>query len=207
MATVTRSTASSPSPVRPTPPRRAAPRRFVSEDGLLSVKDWLALGDVKPRYELIDGKLVQKMTTTRKHTKSAGKFLVQCDNWGTPLGWPFFPAGTGIYISERVGYVPDVVGFKLGVELDPDSAMDGPPFLVVEMLSNATKSKDRNEKKRNYAKIGIGIYVIIDPDAQIFEVYRLENQKYGAPETLKDDEIWQPLELPGLRLELQKLWM
>ena len=165
------------------------------------------MGDVKPRYELIDGKLIQKMTTTRKHTKSAGKFLVQCDNWGTSLGWQFFPEGTGIYISERVGYVPDVVGFKPGVELDPDSAMDGPPFLVVEVLSTGTRNKDRNEKKRNYAKIDISIYILIDPDAQTFEVYRLENQKYGAPETLKENDVWQPAELPGLRLELAQLWM
>lgn len=187
--------------------RRAAPRRFVSDDGLLSVKDWLALGDVKPRYELIDGKLVQKMTTARKHTKAAGFFLVQCINWGTILGWQFFPEGTGIYISERIGYVPDVVGFEPGVELNPDAAMDGPPFLVVEVLSTGTKSKDRNQKKRNYAAVGISLYVIIDPDAQVFEAYRLEDQKYGAPEILKDSDIWQPAELPGLRLELTQLWM
>jgi Uma2 family endonuclease len=199
MATISRSTVSKP--------KRVTPLRFVSEDGLLSVKDWLALGDVKPRYELIDGKLVQKMTTTRKHTKAAGFFLVQCINWGTALGWQFFPEGTGVYINERTGFVPDVVGFKPGVELNPDAAIDGPPYLIVEVLSIGTKSKDRNQKKRGYAQIGIEIYIIIDPDAQTFEVYRLENNTYGAPETLKDAEIWQPAELPGLRLELSQLWM
>jgi Uma2 family endonuclease len=202
MATISRSSVSKTKSVR-----RAAPRRFVSDDGLLSVKDWLALDDVKPRYELIDGKLVQKMTTSRKHTKAAGFFLVQCINWGTSLGWQFFPEGTGVYISERIGYVPDVVGFKPGIELDPDSAMDGPPYLVVEVLSTGTKNKDRNAKKQNYAKIGIALYIIIDPDAQTFEAYRLENDKYGAPETLKDAEIWQPTELPGLALQLSQLWM
>ncbi len=187
--------------------RRSTPRRFVSEDGLLSIKDWLALDDVKPRYELINGKLVQKMTTTRKHTKAAGLFLIQCHNWGSASGWQFFPEGTGVYVSERVGYVPDVVGFKPETQLDPDAAIDGPPFLVVEVLSTATQAKDRNAKKRDYAKIGIAIYILIDPDAQTFEAHRLETDKYGAPETLKDAEIWQPAELPGLRLELAQLWM
>jgi Uma2 family endonuclease len=202
MATITRPGQPSSKTTRP-----SAPRRFVSEDGLLAVKDWLALGDVKPRYELINGKLVQKMTTARKHTKAAGKFLIQCDNWGASIGWQFFPEGTGIYVSERVGYVPDVVGFSPDTELDADSTIDGSPFLVVEVLSPSTAKKDRNEKKVNYAKIGVALYILIDPDTKQFEAYRLEGDKYGAPEVLRENEVWQPAELPGLRLELSQLWM
>jgi Uma2 family endonuclease len=201
MATITRSS----QPRKTT--RSSAPRPFVSEDGLLAVKDWLALGDVKPRYELIHGKLVQKMTTSRRHTKAAGKFLIQCDIWGASNGWQFFPEGTGVYVSERIGYVPDVVGFEPNTQLDPDSVIDGSPFLVVEVLSPSTAAKDRNEKKINYAKIGVSLYILIDPDTKTFEAYRLEDQKYGAPEALRDNDVWQPAELPGLRLELSQLWM
>lgn len=32
----------------------------ISDDGLLSVRDWLAMGETKPHYELINGRLVQK---------------------------------------------------------------------------------------------------------------------------------------------------
>ncbi|BCM91423.1 hypothetical protein IAD21_03295 [Abditibacteriota bacterium] len=179
----------------------------ISDDGLLSVHNWLAMGETKPHYELINGQLVQKMTTTRKHARAAGRFLTQCDNWSESSGWEFFPEGTGVYISERVGYIPDVVGFAPGDELDRNVSMGGAPFLVVEVLSPATAAKDRTDKKRNYARIGVQIYILIDPDEKTLEVFRLTGNRYGAPEVLRDNDIWTPTELAGLELRLEKLWM
>ncbi|RYX83044.1 Uma2 family endonuclease [bacterium] len=179
----------------------------ISDDGLLSIRDWLAMGETKPHYELINGQLVQKMTTTRKHSKAAGKFLTQCDVWGESSGWQFFPEGTGVYISERIGYIPDVTGFTPGVELDRNASMGSAPFLVVEVLSPATAIKDRTDKKRNYARIGVQIYILIDPDQRTLEVFRLAGTRYGFAETLRDSDIWKPTELTGLELHLEKLWM
>lgn len=180
---------------------------IISDDGLLSVRDWLAMGETKPHYELIDGQLVQKMTTTRKHARAAGRFLTQCDNWSESSGWEFFPEGTGVYISERIGYIPDVVGFAPGEELDRNVSMGSAPFLIVEVLSPATATKDRTDKKRNYARIGVQIYILIEPDQKTLEVFRLNGNQYGAPETLHDNDVWKPAELAGLELHLEKLWM
>jgi len=182
-------------------------KEFVSEDGLLSVRDWLVMGETKPHYELINGQLIQKMTTTRKHTRAAGKFLVQCDVWAEKRGWEFFPEGTGVYVSERIGYVPDVVGFGPGVEINPNAAVEGAPTLVVEVLSPSTATRDRTQKKRDYARIGVQIYILLDPNNKKMEVFRLKANRFGPPETLRENEIWTPAELPELRLELGKLWM
>lgn len=180
---------------------------IISDDGLLSVSNWLAMGETKPHYELINGQLVQKMTTRRKHTQAAGMFLFQCIGWGQTSGWQFFPEGTGVYISERMGYIPDVVGFRPGAEVDPEAAMEGAPTLVVEVLSPATAAKDRTDKKRNYARIGVQIYILIDPDQKTLEVFRVNGTRYGTPEILRDNDIWKPAELVGLELQLEKLWM
>jgi Uma2 family endonuclease len=180
---------------------------FVSLDGLLTVDDWAALPDTKPRYELIDGKLVQKMTTTRRHTKAAGKFLRICDEWSDESGWQFFPEGTGVTITRRSGYVPDVVGFKPNAILDPDASYSDAPFLVAEVLSPGTAEKDRTLKLRDYARAGVPMYLLIDPSAHTLEVYRLQDDTYGAPEVLRENDVWQPDELPGLRVELARLWM
>ena len=182
-------------------------KAFVSDDGLLSVRDWLAMGETKPHYELINGELVQKVTTTRKHTKAAGFFLFQCLLWAENNGWQFFPEGTGVYVSERIGYIPDVVGFIPGTELNRDAAMGSAPFLTVEVLSPATAAKDRTQKKRDYARIGVQIYILIDPDEKTMEVFRLNGNRYSAPETLRDGDIWKPAELTGLEVQLSKLWM
>lgn len=182
-------------------------KEFVSEDGLLSVRDWLVMGETKPHYELINGQLIQKMTTTRKHTRAAGKFLVQCDVWAEKRGWEFFPEGTGVYVSERIGYVPDVVGFGPGVEINPNAAVEGAPTLVVEVLSPSTATRDRTQKKRDYARIGVQIYILLDPNNKTMDVFRLKGNRFGPPETLRENEVWAPQELPELRLELEKLWM
>jgi Uma2 family endonuclease len=199
----------------PTPkkrlPRKPTERHdeFVSLDGLFTVEQWGAMPDVNPRYELIDGKLVQKMTTTRKHSKAAGKFLIARDRWAEDHqnGWQFFPEGTGVMINVHRGYVPDVVGFTPDAELNPDEAVGGAPFSVVEVLSPGTSKKDRTDKRRDYAVIGVPIFILIDTDARSMEVYRCENNTYGTPEILKNDDVWQPAELPGLRLETARLWM
>lgn len=184
-----------------------APERIVSIDSLFSVDEWAAMPDKKPRYQLVDGRLVQKMTTRRKHTKSVGSFLVQCSNWGENSGWQFFPEGTGVKINERTGYVPDIVGFAPGAIIDPEENYSVAPFLVVEVLSPGSVRRDTIEKKRDYASIEVQIYVVIDPDKRTVEVFRLKDRRYGAAEILKDDAVWTPSELPGLKLEVAKLWM
>lgn len=179
----------------------------ISRDGLFTIDEWAAMPDKKPRYELIDGKLVQKMTTRRKHTQSVGSFLVQCSVWGEKRGWHFFPEGTGVKINEHRGYVPDIVGFAPGAKIDPDENYSEPPFLIVEVLSPGSVHRDTVVKKRDYASIDVEIYVVIDADKRTMEVFRLENHRYGAAETLKDNAVWTPDELPELKLELAKLWM
>lgn len=183
------------------------PKTFVSDDGLLSVRDWEAVGETKPHYELIDGRLVQKPMKTYRQAKAVGSFLVECINQTEAHGWQFFIGDTGVYVSERIGYVPDVVGFAPGKKVDPEAAIEGAPTLVVEVLSPTTATKDRTDRKRNYARIGVQIYILIDPEQKTLEVFKLNGNRYGAPETLRENEIWTPEELPELRLELRKLWM
>jgi Uma2 family endonuclease len=149
------------------------------------------------------------MTTTRKHSKAAGYFLFSCLSWieEHQNGWQFFPEGTGVMINVHRGYVPDVVGFAPDAELNPNETVGGAPFLVVEVLSPGTSKKDRTDKRRDYAVIGVQIFIIIDTDERIMEVYRCENDSYGAPEVLRENDVWQPAELPKMRLEVARLWM
>lgn len=185
------------------PPRK----QFVSLDALLTVDDWVALPDTKPRYELIEGRLRQKMTTKRKHSAAATNLLIECATWGRNKGWRFFMEGTGLKINERTGYVPDVEGFAPGTVFDPEADYDGPPFLICKVLSRSTSKKDRGDKLRDYALVEVQLYLILDPDKKTLEVYRLENQAYGKPQILSENDVWQPAELPGLRLELAQLWL
>lgn len=186
-----------------------ASRTVKSLDAMLTVDDWQALPDTKPRYELIEGQLIQKMTTTSDHAWAAGEFLYVCKNWGRQNGWKFFPEGMGYKAELHNGFVPDVVGFSPHQRIESGvTYMTETPFLVVEVLSPATAKQDRTHKKEWYATGGVPIYIIIDPANRTLEIFRLqEGNVYGAPEVLGRKDVWEPEELPGLKLELKNLWM
>jgi len=54
----------------------------------------------------------------------------------------------------------------------------GPPDLVVEVLSPATRRTDRLEKMVEYARAGVREYWIVDPDGQTVEVFTLREGAY-----------------------------
>ena len=56
--------------------------------------------------------------------------------------------------------------------------MEGPPTLVVEILSPSTRDRDQTLKARRYAALGIPHYWIVDPDAVRIAFYRAEGQRY-----------------------------
>lgn len=185
------------------------PAKLVFPESLLTVDDLAALPDTKPRYELIEGRLVQKMTTKRKHSQAAGYLLVELVIWARTQSdnWQFFPEGTGVRINDYGAYVPDVVGFAPGAVLDPEESIGGTPFLVAEVLSKSTSKRDRVHKLRDYASIGVQLYLIADPDKKTLEIHALKNGKYSSPQVLRDNDVWQPAELPELRLEVARLWL
>lgn len=180
--------------------------KFVSVDSMFTVEEWAAMPDVKPRYELFNGKLVQKMTTTTAHAWAAGRMLTTLMAWGESEGWIFLPEGTGVKLGDYDASVPDIVGFAPGAKLDPEATYNTEIFIAVEVLSPGTAKRDRTSKKAGYEKIGVVVYIIIDPKTHVMEVHTLQDGKYSAPQILKSGEVWQPDEMPGLKLEVEKLW-
>lgn len=84
--------------------------------------------------------------------------------------------------------------------------VDGPPDLVIEILSRDTRGVDRGEKFYEYEQAQVPEYWLIDPDRRKVEAYRLggegvyEAVAQGEPETLRADA------LPGMALPVEWLW-
>jgi Uma2 family endonuclease len=95
---------------------------------------------------------------------------------------------------ERMPQVPDTVGFTLA------------PDWVCEVLSPSTAVLDRGRKLGVYAREGVKHLWLVDPGAQMLEVYRLQAERWlllgthvGAVEVRAE-----PFE--ALALELGALW-
>jgi Uma2 family endonuclease len=64
--------------------------------------------------------------------------------------------------------------------------LDFHPTLVVEILSPATALKDRHSKYSIYESQGIPYYLIISPDTEEVEVYKLKGGNYSLEQKGKN---------------------
>lgn len=82
----------------------------------------------------------------------------------------------------------------------------GAPDVVIEILSPSTAYKDETEKLKLYEKHGVKEYWIVNPEAKYIMIYRIEDERYGKPEYLKEDEVLESRVLTGLRIDLREVW-
>jgi len=86
--------------------------------------------------------------------------------------------------------------------------VEGPPDLVMELLSPSTAARDRGIKLDRYRLFGVGEYWVVDVDAGTIEMWKLAD---GATEavvyTTSDALLWTPVAGgPTLEIPLANLF-
>lgn len=87
-----------------------------------------------------------------------------------------------------------------------DRGIEGPPLIVVEVLSPTTTAYDRTTKSHRYAALGVPHYWIADPATRTIECYRLEAPAYRLVASAAGDASVNHPDLPALRLAAFRLW-
>ncbi|MGY3213992.1 Uma2 family endonuclease [Mucilaginibacter sp. HD30] len=126
-------------------------------------------------------------------------------------------------ITSRKGqwmYAPIDVKFDDGNVLQPDilfiseerktelikDRVEGAPDLIIEILSPSNAYYDLRQKKEIYEKFGVKEYIIVDPIAQNADLYSLKDGAYQLQQKAQKTEQLNSVLLPGLIIELQKLF-
>ena len=80
-------------------------------------------------------------------------------------------------VFPRNDYEPDIVFFgpAKAATFEMETMLFPVPDLVIEILSDSTKARDRGVKYDDYEAHGVGEYWIIDPVAEIVEQYLIED--------------------------------
>jgi Uma2 family endonuclease len=86
-----------------------------------------------------------------------------------------------------------------------DQYIMGAPELIIEVLSPSTAVKDKREKKALFEQSGVQEYLIVFPENEIVEHYRLTAEGYAMPEIFNWDET-VALDLFELRLDLWEIF-
>ena len=170
----------------------------------LDYEDYCAIPPDGKRYELIDGEVHVTPAPSPLHQRLVGELFVA-------LRAHFRPP-TEVFVSPiDVILTPhDVVQPDLIVVANPSQVshrgIEGPPLLVIEVLSPTTTVYDRTTKAQRYAALGIPHYWIVDPEARTIECFRRHEAAYHPAGSFGPDGTLTHPDFPGLRLDPAPLW-
>lgn len=175
--------------------------RFLAED------IWDAPDDDN-RYEVIDGALFVTPSPNRKHQHASAQ--LQGMIWSYlqthQIGF-IYSAPMAVVLDAATGAQPDLVYVSNErADILTDRGIEGPPDLVVEILSPSTRGRDRGLKLRRYQAAGIPCYWIVDPDEKIIEERVLGTDGYGEPALYGVGDVFCPAQFPGRKIEVVRLW-
>ena len=150
------------------------------ERAVLTYRDYEALPADGRRYELHEGELSVTPAPGTRHQRVIGTMhiLLHTHVKAHRLGEVFL-SPVDCILSDTTVVQPDLV------YLDPTRAplvsergIEGPPTLVVEILSPSTIAIDRSIKLQLYRRFEVPYYWILDPEARTVEAYGLADGRY-----------------------------
>ena len=81
-----------------------------------------------------------------------------------------------------------------------------PPVLIFEVLSPATAYKDRSVKYALYEEQGVRHYVLVDPEAQVAELFELKEGHYEKRRDVQEGAVDFDLGDCEIMLDAAKMW-
>jgi len=157
-------------------------------------------------YELAEGELHVTPSPSPQHQWICKTLQRQLEAYfeGRGLG-RVYNAPTDVVLTKHDVFVPDIVVVTDRAAFT-DRAIEGPPLLVVEVLSPSTSQYDRTTKAHRYAALGVEHYWIVDMDMQAIEMYRRCENRYEEVARVRATETYRHPDFEGLTLDTSTLW-
>jgi Uma2 family endonuclease len=158
------------------------------------------------RYELLDGVLYVSPSPRPLHQRVSKRLQRQLEAYFEDEGLgEVFDAPVDVILTMHDVVVPDLVVVTAPPQVT-ERAIEGPPTLVVEVLSPTTKSRDRKLKAERYAALGVPHYWIVDPTRKTIECYRLRRTQYVKVLTAECPAQLTHPDWPEMTIDLAAIW-
>ena len=159
------------------------------------------------RYELLDGELYVTPSPGTLHQRVSFRLARILDEYFRAGNrGEVFTAPTDLVLTEHDVAVPDLVVVTRPADIT-DRAIEGPPAIVVEILSPSTRSRDLGLKMQRYAALGLSQYWIVDPAKRSIACYRLdETRVFRSAGRAEGDAVLSAPDWPGLTIRFADLW-
>ncbi len=180
----------------------------VAEKNKYTEADYQLLEEGAP-FQLINGELIMSPSPLLLHQLIIGNlhFLIKFFLQQSKIGGLVVLSPMDVRLDEENIFQPDLlyISEDRKAELVQDR-VSGAPDLVVEILSPSTAYYDLRQKKDFYERYGVKEYLIVDPLSKYAEVYILKNEKFILHQKERQNGTINLNTLPGLQIDLQKLF-
>ncbi len=169
-------------------------------------RDYLLLPEDK-RYEILDGELCVVAAPDTTHQRVSRRIEmalikhVEEHDLGEVLHAPY-----DVLLSDENVVQPDVLFVKKErMHIIGDKNIGGAPDLVIEIISEASREKDLEVKRKIYARFGVREYWTVDPRALTIEVLAWNEDGYlSVGKYRRAERVSSPL-LPQLDLSVSQI--
>lgn len=178
----------------------------------LTYDDFVHFPDDGKRHELIDGVHYVTPSPNLGHQELVGRLHLAIGNFlvGRRHLGRVFLSPLDVVLSHYDVVEPDLL-FVAGDQqrILTDANVQGPPALVIEILSRSTRKRDEGIKRRLFEEKGVREYWIVDPKGQRVTVFRRHDD--GSFPRARDlhagdaATLETPL-LPGFELSIDDLF-
>lgn len=163
--------------------------------GTWTYDDLLTLPEDGRRYEIIEGALYEMPSPSMGHAAVIANIITLLIPLVSRVGGRWFTAPLDVLIPGGNPVQPDVIVILPGSQAQMVAqGIEGPPDLIVEVLSPSSRGHDLLTKRSLYARAGVREYWIVDPDARTLMILVLEhNALHEAVLATSEDPAVSPL--------------
>jgi len=170
-------------------------------------QDYLLLPEDK-RYEIIEGELIMVPATIPYHQDVSKNLFLVLDNYvkSRNLGKVYY-APIDVVLSNENVVQPDILFIsKQRLSIITEKNIQGAPDLVIEIISPATREKDRILKRKLYAKFGVREFWLVDTEKKEIEVLTLTSKGFQRVELYSKEEILSSSLFQELKIALREVF-
>ena len=154
---------------------------MVAEARPLTPEDLVDIPDDGQRYEIIGGELIVSPAPIPEHQELLGRLYLLFTAFvnAHQLGRVLF-APLDVLLSAHDLVQPDLIFIASERrEIIRRTRVEGPPDLVLEVLSPSTRQTDQVRKAALYATAGVREYWLVDPGARTITVLARHGQRFA----------------------------
>jgi Uma2 family endonuclease len=174
----------------------------TAEAGLRTVADYMQMPDDGPRYELIEGELLMAPAPNLFHQRIAFNLTLILGNHVEKkrLGKLYF-APFDVILDEHNVLQPDIIFFSNArASALTKAGATGAPDLAIEIISPGAEKRDRELKRKVFARSGVEELWLVLPDKKRIDIYRLAENPGRPRLTVSGSDEFESKLFPGLTI-------